>query len=51
MGNFLFTTASITALEHTQPPIQCVKGAISLGVKWLGLEADYPPPYSAEVKK
>jgi hypothetical protein len=30
---FLFTTASRTALGPTQPPIQGVIGAISLGVK------------------
>jgi hypothetical protein len=31
----------------TQPPIQWVPGALSLGVKWPGREADHPPPSSA----
>jgi hypothetical protein len=39
-----------TALEPTQPPMQWVPGALSLGVKWLGREADHSPPSSAEVK-
>jgi hypothetical protein len=47
---FLFTTASITALGQTQPPIQRVPGALSLGVKWPGREADHSPPSSAEVE-
>jgi hypothetical protein len=32
-GNFLFTTASRTALGSSQPPIQWVLGALSLSVK------------------
>jgi hypothetical protein len=36
--------------EPTQPPIQWVPGALSLGVKRLGREADHSPPSSAEVK-
>jgi hypothetical protein len=36
---------------HTQPPIQWVPGALSLGVKWQVLEADHSPPSSAEVKE
>jgi hypothetical protein len=51
LGIFLFTTASRTALGPTQPPIQWVPGALSLGVKWLGSEADHSPPSSAEVKE
>jgi hypothetical protein len=47
--NFTFT-ASRTALEPTHPPIQWVRGAISLGVKRPGREADQSPPSSAEVK-
>jgi hypothetical protein len=47
---FLFTTASRTALGPTQPPIQWVSGALSLGVKRSGHEADHSPPSSAEVK-
>jgi hypothetical protein len=38
---FLFTTASRTALEPTQPPVQWVRGAPPLGVKGLGREADH----------
>jgi hypothetical protein len=51
LGIFLFTTASRTALEPTQPPIQWVPGALSLGVKRPGREADHSPPSSAEVKE
>jgi hypothetical protein len=51
LGIFLFTTASRTALGPTQPPIQCVPGALSLGVKRPGREADHSPPSSAEVKE
>jgi hypothetical protein len=47
---FLFTTASRTALEPTQSPIQWVPEAFSLGVKRPGREADHSPPSSAEVK-
>jgi hypothetical protein len=51
-GNFIFTTASRTALGPTQPPIQWVRvpGALSLGVKRPRSEADQSPPSSAEVK-
>jgi len=49
-GNF-FTTASRTALGHTQPPIQWVRGTLSLGIKRPGREADHSPPSSAEVKE
>jgi hypothetical protein len=45
LGIFLFITASITALG----PTQLVPGALSLGVKRLGYEADHSPPSSAEV--
>jgi hypothetical protein len=45
---FRFTTASRPALWPTQPPIQWVPGAISLGVKWPVREADRSPPSSAE---
>jgi hypothetical protein len=51
LGIFLFTIASRTALEPTQPPIQWVLGALSLGVKQPGHEADHSPPSSAEVKE
>jgi hypothetical protein len=36
LGIFLFTTTSILALESTQPSIQWVLGAFSLGIKCLG---------------
>jgi hypothetical protein len=51
LGIFLFTTASRTALEPTQPPIQLVRGALSLVVKRPGREADHSPSSSAEVKE
>jgi hypothetical protein len=44
LGIFLFTTASKMALGLTQSPIQWVPGALFLGVKWLGCEADHSPP-------
>jgi hypothetical protein len=50
VGIFLFTTASRTALEPSQPPIQWIPGAFSLGIKWLGREPDHSPPSNAEVK-
>jgi hypothetical protein len=50
LGIFLYTTASRPALRPTQRPIQCVPGALSLGVKWQGREADHSPPSSAEMK-
>jgi hypothetical protein len=51
LGIFLFTTVSKTALGPTQPPIQWVLGALSLGQKRPGREADHSPPSSAEVKQ
>jgi hypothetical protein len=48
---FLFSTSSRPALGFTQPSIQWALGTLSLGLKRLGLEADYSPPASAEVKK
>jgi hypothetical protein len=50
LGIFLFITISRMALGPTQPPIQWVSGALSLGVKRPGREADHSPPSSAEVK-
>jgi hypothetical protein len=50
LENFLFTTVSRRALGPTQPPIQWVPGALSLGVQQLGHEADHSPPSCAEVK-
>jgi hypothetical protein len=51
LGIFLFTTASRMALGPSQPPIQWVPGALSLGVKRPGREADHSPPSSAEIKE
>jgi hypothetical protein len=51
LGIFLFTTASRMTLRPTQPPIQWVQGAPSLGVKLQGREADHSPPSSAEVEE
>jgi hypothetical protein len=51
LGTFFFTTASRKVLGPTQSPIQWVPGALSLGVKQLGCEADHSPPFSAEVKE
>jgi hypothetical protein len=39
------------ALGPTQPPIQWVPGALSVGIKRPGREANYSPPSSAEVKE
>jgi hypothetical protein len=50
LGIFLFTTMSRPALRPTQPPIQWVPRAISLGIKRSGGEIDHSPPSSAEVK-
>jgi hypothetical protein len=50
--NFLFSsTSSRPALRPTQPHFHWVLGALSLGVKRPGREADHSPPTSAEVKK
>jgi len=51
LGIFLFTTAHRTAPGPTQSPIQLVPGALSLGIKWPGREADHAPPSSAQVKE
>jgi hypothetical protein len=50
LGIFLFTTVSSTALGLTQPLNQWVLGALSMGVKWLGHEADHSTPSGAKVK-
>jgi hypothetical protein len=39
------------ALGPTQPPIQCKKRTLSLGIKLSGHEADHSPPSSAVVKE
>jgi hypothetical protein len=51
MGIFLFTTASRTVLEPTQPPIQWVPGDLSVAVKRPELEIDHSPTSSPEVKE
>jgi hypothetical protein len=48
---FLFTTATRSALGPTQPPIQWVLGALSLGVKRPGREADHSHLSDVEVKE
>jgi len=50
LGISLFTAASRPVLGLTQPPIQRVSGAFSLGVKRPGSQAEHPPPFTAEVK-
>jgi hypothetical protein len=50
LGIFLFPTAFRPALRPTQSPIQWVSGALSLGVKQPGREADHSPPSSPAVK-
>jgi hypothetical protein len=50
LGIFLFITASRPALGPTQPAIQWVPGALSVGVKRQGREVDHSPASSAEVK-
>jgi len=46
---FIFTTASKPALVPTQPPIQWIPAALSLGLRLPGLETDNSSPSSAEV--
>jgi hypothetical protein len=50
LGIFLFTTVSRPDLGPTQPHIQWITGALSLGLKRLGSEADHSPPSRTEVK-
>jgi hypothetical protein len=47
---YLFSNMSEPALRTTQPPIQWVSWAVSLGVKQSGREADHSLPCDAEVK-
>jgi hypothetical protein len=49
-GNFSLHQRVSNSLGPTQPPIQWVPGALSLGVKRPGREADHSPSSSAEVK-
>jgi hypothetical protein len=50
LGIFLFTTMSRMVLGPTQAPIKWAPGALSLGEKQPGHEADHSPQSSAEVK-
>jgi hypothetical protein len=50
LGIFLFTTASRTAPGPTQPPIRWMLGALSVGVKRPGCEADHLSPSTAKFK-
>jgi hypothetical protein len=43
-------SVSRPVLGPSQSLIHCVLGDLSLGVKHLGHEADYSPPFSAKVK-
>jgi hypothetical protein len=47
---FLFSTASIPALESTQPPTQLVSAVLSPGICYPDRETDHSLPSSAEVK-
>jgi hypothetical protein len=49
-GNFCLYHHVQNSSGATQTPVQWLPGAFSLGVKWLGHEADHSPPSSAEVK-
>jgi hypothetical protein len=51
LGIFLFTTASRKVLGPTQPPIQWVSEALTLGVERLGREAEHSSPSRSDVKK
>jgi hypothetical protein len=46
---FITNSVSRPALGPTQPPIHWVPGALSLGVKRPGREADHSPPSRSEV--
>jgi hypothetical protein len=47
----LYIKPLIKVMLPTQPPIQWVPGALSLGVKRPGGEADHSPPSNVGVKK
>jgi hypothetical protein len=49
-GNFSLHHRVQNGSGPTQPPIQWVPGALSLGVKQPGREVDHSSPSSAEVK-
>jgi hypothetical protein len=47
---FLVFTGFRPPLGSTQPPIRCVRGTVSRGVKRPGSEANHSPPSSTEFK-
>jgi hypothetical protein len=49
--NFLSSSSSRPAVRPTQPPIQWVPGALSLGVKRPGREGDRSPPVVPRSRK
>jgi len=51
LGIFIFDPMFRPNLGTSQPPIQWVPGALSLGVKWASHEADCSPPSRAKVKE
>jgi hypothetical protein len=51
VGSIIFSTLSTPALGPTQPHIQRVARALSIGLKRQGREADHSPPASADAKK
>ena len=48
--NFCLLHNSRTDVGSTQPPIQCVTGELSVGVKHNGYETYHTPPSSGEFK-
>jgi hypothetical protein len=50
-GNFSLHHRVQNGSEAHSASIEWVKGALSLGVKLPGCEADHSPPYSAEVEE
>jgi hypothetical protein len=46
---FIFTVSGL-ALGPTQPPIECLVGSHSPGIKWPGHKADHSPPSNAKAK-
>jgi hypothetical protein len=49
--NFNFSISSSPALRSAHPPIEWLLWAISVGLKWKGLETDHSPPTNVEVKE
>jgi hypothetical protein len=47
----VLSAASRLAQGPTQPPALWAVEVVSLGVKWLGHEANHSPPSNAEVRK